>query len=75
LHSRPIEASEFLPRLWAAGLRRYRLLFNVPGDAVAERVAAYREAIDAVARGDRPSRRPREVLGEAFTRGHFARAV
>jgi putative protease len=75
LHSRPIEASEFLPRLWGAGLRRFRLVFNVPGDAVADRVAAYREAVDAVARGERPSRRAREVVGEQFTRGHFARAV
>ena len=75
LHSRPIEGSEFLPRLWAQGIRRYRVLFNLPGDPVAERVAAYREAVDAVAAGARPSTRPREVLGEAFTRGHFARAV
>jgi putative protease len=75
LHSRPVEGSEFLPELWARGLRRYRLVFNVPGDAVGERVAAYREALDAVARGVRPSRRPREVLGDAITRGHFARAV
>lgn len=75
LHSRPIEGSEFLPRLWAMGLRRYRLVFNVPGDAVGERVAAYRAAVDAVAGGGQPSRRPREVLGDAITRGHFARAV
>ncbi len=75
LHSRPIEASEFLPRLWALGIRQYRLLFNVPGDAVAERVAAYREALDAAARGEGLSRRPREVVGNAITRGHFARAV
>jgi putative protease len=75
LHSRPVDGSEFLPRLWQMGLRRYRLVFNVPGDAVAERVAAYREAVDAVARGAAPSRRPREVLGNAITRGHFARAV
>jgi putative protease len=75
LHSRPIEGSEFLPRLWQMGLRRYRLVFNVPGDDVAARVAAYRDALDAVARGGAPSRRPREVLGDAITRGHFARAV
>lgn len=75
LHSRPVEGSEFLPRLWGMGIRRYRLVFNVPGDAVADRVAAYREAVDAVARGAQPSRRPREVLGDAITRGHFARAV
>lgn len=75
LHSRPIEGSEFLPRLWGQGIRRFRLLFNLPGDPVAERVAAYREAVDAVASGARTSTRPRDVLGEAFTRGHFARAV
>ena len=75
LHSRPIEGSEFLPRLWQMGLRRYRLVFNVPGDDVAARVAAYRDALDAVAHGGAPSRRPREVLGDAITRGHFARAV
>lgn len=75
LHSRPIEGSEFLPRLLAMGIARYRLVFNVPGDDVATRTAAYREALDAVVAGDRPSRRPREVLGNAITRGHFARAV
>ncbi len=75
LHSRPIEGSEFLPKLWGQGIRRFRLVFNVPGDAVAERVAAYREAVDAVATTGRLSRRPREVLGDAITRGHFARAV
>ncbi len=75
LHSRPIEASEFLPRLWDMGIREFRLLFNVPGDAVAERVQAYREALDRASRGDGLSRKPREVVGKAFTRGHFARAV
>ncbi len=75
LHSRPIEGSEFVPRLWDLGIRSFRLVFNVPGDAVAERVSAYREVVDAVARGEQPSRRPREVLGNAITRGHFARAV
>ena len=75
LHSRPIEGSEFMPRLWEQGIRRFRLVFNVPGDAVAERVAAYRAVVDAVSRGERPSKKPREVLGDAITRGHFARAV
>jgi putative protease len=75
LHSRPIEASEFLPRLWGQGIRSYRLLFNVPGDEVAAVVAAYREAVDAVAAGGRPSRAPRDAVGSLFTRGHFARAV
>ncbi len=75
LHSRPIEGSEFLPKLWGQGIRRFRLVFNVPGDAVAERVAAYREAVDTAAQHGRLSRRPREVLGDEITRGHFARAV
>ena len=75
LHSRPIEGSEFLLKLWGQGIRRFRLVFNVPGDAVAERVAAYRDALDAVATTGKLSRRPREVLGDQITRGHFARAV
>lgn len=75
LHSRPIEGSEYLPRLWAHGVRRFRLLFNVPGDAVAETVAAYRETIADVARGARPTSVVRDVVGSEFTRGHFARAV
>jgi putative protease len=75
LHSRPIEASEFLPRLWAQGIRAFRLVFNVPGDHVAGTVHAYREAVDAVASGDRPTKHARELVGTDFTRGHFARAV
>jgi putative protease len=76
LHSRPVDATEFLPRLWAAGLRGYRLLFNVPGDPVAAVVAAWRVAVDATARGAAPDPAPaRGAVGGAFTRGHFARAV
>jgi putative protease len=76
LHSRPIDSSEFLPKLWRSGVRSYRLLFNVPGDPVAEVVERYREALAAVARGDRVDvARVRQVLGTSFTRGHFARAV
>jgi putative protease len=75
LHSRPIEGSEFLPKLWGQGIRRFRLVFNVPGDAVAERVAAYRAAVDTAATTGKLSRRPREVVGDEITRGHFARAV
>jgi putative protease len=76
LHSRPIEASEFLPALWSAGIRTYQLLFNVPGDPVARIVAAYRSAVDqqaGLATQTGPS--ARDVVGTAFTRGHFARAV
>jgi U32 family peptidase len=76
LHSRPIDASEYLPRLWDHGIRAYRLLFNVPGDPVSEVVAAYRSALDALAAGSSPQLGAvRALLGGAFTRGHFARAV
>ena len=76
LHSRPIEASEFLPRLWTTGLRAYRMLFNVPGDPVADITARYREALDALAARRTPNvAAVRELVGSSFTRGHFARAV
>ena len=76
LHSRPIEASEFLPRLWRSGLRAYHALFNVPGEPIAELVSAYREALEGLAAGERPAmERARRAVGAAFTRGHFARAV
>jgi putative protease len=75
LHSRPIEASEFIPRLWNAGLRSYRLLFNVHGDRVAEITAAYRSMLDSLSSGSAGFTSPREYVGTAFTRGHFARAV
>ena len=75
LHSRPIEGSEFLPRLWQAGLRRFRLVFNVPGDEVGAVVAAYATAVANVAQGRAPGRAVRAELGDAITRGHFARAV
>jgi putative protease len=76
LHSRPVDASEYLPVLWRHGLRAYRLVFNVPGDPVAGVTAAYRAAVDAVAAGARPDARAiRALNGGAFTRGHFARAV
>jgi putative protease len=76
LHSRPVDGAEFLPRLWAAGLRSYRLLFNVANEPVAEVVARYRGMLEALDRGARPELGGvRELLGGAFTRGHFARAV
>ncbi|HLB10161.1 MAG TPA: U32 family peptidase, partial [Gemmatimonadaceae bacterium] len=76
LHSRPIEASEFLPRLWSTGIRAYRMLFNVPGDPVANITARYREALDALAERRTPNvAAVRELVGSSFTRGHFARAV
>ena len=76
LHSRPVEGSEFIPALWASGIRGFHLVFNVPGDPVARIVAAYRAAIDAQSgAADFRGPTPREVVGPAFTRGHFARAV
>lgn len=75
LHSRPVEGSEYLPRLWRAGIRGFQLVFNVPGDRVAEVVAQYRGALDAQAGGARIDvAAVRATVGE-FTRGHFARAV
>jgi putative protease len=76
LHSRPVEGSEFVPQLWDAGVRAYRLLFNVPDEPVTAIVAAYRQLLDDAARGQAPAPAViREVVGSRFTRGHFARAV
>ena len=49
LHSRPIEGSEFIPHLWSAGLRAYHLVFNTPGDPIAELVAGYAAALRSLA--------------------------
>ncbi|HVE79754.1 MAG TPA: DUF3656 domain-containing protein [Gemmatimonadaceae bacterium] len=76
LHSRPIEGSEYLPRLWSAGIRGFHLLFNVPGDPIPALVAGYRGLLAALAAGDpAPGGPVRGLVGAAFTRGHFARAV
>jgi U32 family peptidase len=76
LHSRPIEGSEFLPRLWSMGVRGYRMLFNVPGDPVGDITSGYREALEALAQDAAPpGRGVRALVGSSFTRGHFARAV
>ncbi len=76
LHSRPIEGSEYLPKLWSAGVRNFRLLFNVPGDPVADIVSRYRAALDALATNASPDLAIiRSTVGARFTRGHFARAV
>jgi len=77
LHSRPIEASEYLPRLWQSGIRGFRAVFNVPGDPVREIIAGYRDTLDALSRVEAPpSTSPvRELVSGKFTRGHFARAV
>jgi putative protease len=76
LHSRPIDGSEFLPRLWRAGIRGYQMVFNVPVDDIRAIVSAYRRALDALAAGVRPDLDMiREQFKGEFTRGHFARAV
>jgi putative protease len=76
LHSRPVDGSEYLPRLWKAGIRGYQTVFNVVGDPVREVVAGYRAALDALAVGGRvDTAAVRHALGGEFTRGHFARAV
>jgi putative protease len=76
LHSRPIEGSEYIPRLWDMGVRSFTAVFNVPGDPVAEIVAGYRATVDALVAGESPTRNGlRSVVGSAFTRGHFVRAV
>ena len=76
LHSRVIEGSEFVPRLWRSGIRGYRALFNVAGEPVAEIMAGYRAMLDALIAGDRPDASAvRALVGDRFTRGHFTRAV
>jgi len=79
LHSRPVEGSEYLPRLWQAGIRGYQLVFNVPGEPVQEIVRAYRRMLDRLdadlQTAYTDSEEIRAALGGAFTRGHFARAV
>jgi U32 family peptidase len=76
LHSRPIEAGEYLPRLWRGGIQRYRMLFNVPGDPIEQVAAGYRAMFDRLGGGDRiATESVRSLFGQAFTRGHFSRAV
>jgi len=76
LHSRPLEGSEYVPRLWDAGVRGYHAVFNVPGEPVAEIIAGYRQMLDDLAADGAARFEPvRSLVGDAFTRGHFARAV
>jgi len=76
LHSRPVDGSAYLPELWRAGFRTYRLVFNVPDDPVARVTAAYRASLDALSEGRAPDPAAvRAVTGREYTRGHFARAV
>ncbi|MDQ2889140.1 MAG: U32 family peptidase [Gemmatimonadota bacterium] len=76
LHSRPIEASEFVPRLWQLGIRSFTALFNVAGDPIAEVVGGYRGMLDSLAAHRLTDHtHMRSIVGSSFTRGHFARAV
>ena len=76
LHSRPIDASEYLPALWTHGIRGFHLLFNVPGEQIEAITRAYRNALDAIAEEREPAlSASRALLDGAFTRGHFVRAV
>jgi putative protease len=76
LHSRPIDASEFLPSLWKHGIRGYHLVFNVPGEPIEAITRGYRDALDAIAEErEAVLTSTRAMLDGAFTRGHFVRAV
>ena len=76
LHSRPVEGGEFLPRLWRGGVRNYHLVFNVVGEPVAQVVSGYRAMLEQVAAGQRQvPNLARAAVQDAFTRGHFVRAV
>ncbi len=76
LHSRPVDGSAYVPRLWRAGVRGFRAVFNVRGERVAEIVNAYRQLLDALAAGRTANvDAVRTILGDRYTRGHFARAV
>ena len=76
LHSRPIDGVEYLAALWRQHVRGFHLIFNVPGDPVAQITRHYREVLDATARGDEADlQTTRRLLRGEFTRGHFVRAV
>ncbi|HEX7978334.1 MAG TPA: U32 family peptidase [Gemmatimonadaceae bacterium] len=76
LHSRPVEGGEFLPRLWRGGIRNYHLVFNVVGEPIAQVVSGYRAMLEQVAAGQRQvPNLARAAVHDAFTRGHFVRAV
>lgn len=76
LHSRPVDGSEFVPALWAAGIRGYQMVFNVPDDPIQDLVRGYRSTLDALESGEKtPGAGSRSLLKGEFTRGHFVRAV
>ena len=72
LHSRPIEASEYLPRLWQSGHPRLPRGVQRPRRSDAEIVAGYRAALDALARLRRRRRSRRRF---AFTRARRSAEV
>jgi hypothetical protein len=51
------------------------MVFNIHNEPVAEITRSYRSMIDSLASGSPLVSSPRELVGSAFTRGHFARAV
>ena len=57
LHSRPVEGSEFLPRLWRAGIRGYHSC-STSGEDVGEIVAGYRAMTRLAERRDEPDTAP-----------------
>ena len=79
LHSRPVEGSEYLARLWRAGIRGYQMVFNVPGEPIGQVVSGYRQMLERLTTGrvveNTETDEIRSALKGAFTRGHFARAV
>jgi len=76
LHSRPVEGGEFLPRLWRGGVRNFHVVFNVAGDPIAQIVSGYRAMLEQLATGTRQIvNAVRPAVRDAFTRGHFVRAV
>jgi putative protease len=76
LHSRPVDASDFLPGLWSAGIRQFKVLLNLPADPVSDLVSAYRGQLASVASGATvDAARIRAILAGVFTRGHYSRAV
>ncbi len=72
LHSRPIEGSEFLPALRRAGIGGFHLLFNLPGEPIAALTTGYAAALGTQ---NEAASTPRQLVGQAFTRGHFLRPV
>ncbi|MEP6766294.1 MAG: DUF3656 domain-containing protein, partial [Gemmatimonadaceae bacterium] len=76
LHSRPIDGAEYLSSLWRNQIRGYQIVFNVPGDPVAEVTSHYRDLLTSLVTGNEVDlSRTRRMLHGEFTRGHFSRAV